>query len=355
MARNDKRVQELPLPPHFTPTNASRWDYRPDQQALFERAQQWRRQHHIGPAGSARFDMQLLVVDMQKDFCFPQGTLYVGGRSGTGAIDDSARLAAFIYRNLGTIKGITATMDTHFAYQIFSASFWVGPDGNPLSPYRVITTEDVHRGQARPNPDLAWWLPSGDYDWLLKQVEFYCTELERAGKYTLYIWPPHCILGSDGHSLVGVIHEARLFFSYVRGSQSWVQIKGDNPLTEHYSVFGPEVPRRFDGVLMAERDTGLVDKLLAADALVIAGEASSHCVKNSVEDLLDEVRARDPALARKVYLLADCMSAVAVPDGKGGFVADFTPEAEAALQRFAEAGMHLVRSTDPVESWPGIG
>ena len=46
------------------------------------------------------------------------------------------------------------------------------------------------------------------------------------------------------------------------------------------------------------------------------------------------------------------MSAVTVPDGKGGFVADFTPQAEAALQRFADAGMHLVKSTDPIASWP---
>ena len=48
------------------------------------------------------------------------------------------------------------------------------------------------------------------------------------------------------------------------------------------------------------------------------------------------------------------MSAVTVPDGKGGFVADFTPQAEAALARFANAGMHLVKSTDPLASWPDL-
>ena len=31
--------------------------------------------------------------------------------------------------------------------------------------------------------------------------------------------------------------------------------------------------------------------------------------------------------------------------------ADFTPQAEAALQKFADAGMHLVKSTDPIENW----
>ena len=52
--------------------------------------------------------------------------------------------------------------------------------------------------------------------------------------------------------------------------------------------------------------------------------------------------------------MTDCMSAVTVPDGKGGFVADFTPQAEAGLQKFKDAGMNLVRSTDPLASWPGL-
>jgi hypothetical protein len=45
------------------------------------------------------------------------------------------------------------------------------------------------------------------------------------------------------------------------------------------------------------------------------------------------------------------MSAVTVPDGKGGFVVDFTPQAEKALDRYREAGMRVVRSTDPMEEW----
>ncbi len=87
---------------------------------------------------------------------------------------------------------------------------------------------------------------------------------------------------------------------------------------------------------------------------MIAGQAASHCVKSSIDDLLAEIALHDEALARKVYILADCMSAVTVPDGKGGFVADFTSEAEQALARFRAAGMHVVRSTDPIEGWPDL-
>jgi nicotinamidase-related amidase len=91
--------------------------------------------------------------------------------------------------------------------------------------------------------------------------------------------------------------------------------------------------------------------LLAADAVIIAGQAASHCVKSSIDDILSEIAAQDRALAKKIYLLTDCMSSVAIPDGKGGFVADFTPEADAALKRFADAGMNLVKSTDAIGAW----
>ena len=95
-------------------------------------------------------------------------------------------------------------------------------------------------------------------------------------------------------------------------------------------------------------------KLLDSDAVVIAGQAASHCVKSSIDDLLDSIQAQDPKLAKKVYVLRDCMSAVTVPDQKGGFLADFTPQAEEALKKFADAGMNVVDSTVPMEDWEGF-
>ena len=294
----------------------------------------------------------LLLVDLQKDFCLPEGALFVGGRSGAGAIDDTRRTAEFIYRNLARLKRITVTMDTHHAFQIFFPSFWVDRDGGPVSAHTTVSADDVRAGRLLPNQDVAWWVCGGDVAWLAKQALFYCEELERAGKYTLYLWPPHCILGSDGHALVGSIQEARMFHSFARGSQSWAEVKGDNALTENYSVLRPEVMTRHDLRPLAPKNTRLVETLLAADAVIVAGQAASHCVRSTLEDLLEEILARDPALARKVYVLEDCMSAVAIPDGRGGFLADFTTQADEALARFAESGMHVVRSTDPISAWP---
>jgi nicotinamidase-related amidase len=343
--------RDLPFPVFYNHEHAARWGYQPRHELVFQAAEDWRKSLDIRPSGSDRTNVHLLLIDVQKDFCFPEGALFVAGRSGRGAIDDNRRIAEFVYRNLDVLTAITTTMDTHFSHQIFFPSFWVDREGKPLAAHREIRTHDIDAGEVRPNPAVARWLCGGNYGWLVKQVRHYCEELEKAGKYTLYLWPPHCILGSDGHALAGVVHEARMFHSYVRGAQSWVEVKGGNALTENYSVLQPEVLTRHDGQPLGQKNTLFLKTLLAADAVIIAGQAASHCVKSSIDDILGEIAAVDMALARKIYLLTDCMSAVTVPDGKGGFVADFTAEAERALKKFADAGMNLVKSTDAIADW----
>lgn len=342
------------MPKFYDPQNAARYAYRPDQGQLFREASTWRAAHRITPSAKDERNVHLLLIDVQKDFCFPEGSLYVAGRSGRGAIDDSQRIAEFIYKNLAVITNVTTTLDTHFAFQIFFPSFWVDRNDAPLAPFREISTDDIDRGDVRPNPAVAAWLCNGNYAWLLKQARYYCEALEKTGKYRLYLWPPHCILGSEGHALAGLVHEARLFHSFVRGAQSWVEVKGGHALTENYSVLRPEVLSRHDGQPLAQRNTAFIKTLLTSDVVIIGGQAASHCVKSSIDDLLDEIVGQDRALASKVYILSDCMSSVTVPDGAGGFVADFTPQADEALERFRAAGMNVVRSTDPIETWPGM-
>src|SRR5205807_9215817 len=103
-----------------------------------------------------------------------------------------------------------------------------------------------------------------------------------------------------------------------------------------------------DGDRIGGRNTELVDKLLSFDAVVVAGQAKSHCVAWTIDDLLSDSAVLE-RLAERTYLLEDCTSAVVVPG-----VVDFTDEADAAFARYAAAGMHVVRSTDPMETWPGL-
>lgn len=343
---------ELPLPEHYRPEHAASFAYQPDVGALLEAAAAFRERHRVASASGDRERVRLLLVDVQKDFCFPEGSLFVAGRSGTGALDDNRRLAEFIYRNLDRLTELLSTLDTHHPVQIFFPAFWQDADGRPLRAHRTVSVADVTSGAVRPNPALAATLTGGDVESLNAQALHYVKELERAGRYTLYLWPPHCLLGTDGHALAGVIQEARLFHTFVRHAKNPLVTKGEHPFTENYSALRPEVLTRPDGSALAEPDHALLEVLLESDRLIICGEAASHCVRSTVDDLLEAIRDREPSLASRVYLLTDCMSSVAVPDGEGGFLSDFTDETDTALRRYAEAGMHLVTSTTPMADWP---
>lgn len=341
-------MADLPLPAHYDPRHATQARYAVrDVAALLRAAQAWRWRHRIPPAADDRARVHLLVVDDQVDFSFPEGALYVAGRTGAGAMDAHRNLVEFIYHNLHRITAITCTLDTHLPFQVFFPAAHLREDGTHPEPHTIVSADEYRRGVYRPNPAVAAHL-GVEPEWLRRQFIHYCEQLEATGKYQLYLWPPHCLLGSDGHRLAGVVEEARLFHAYCRGADDPLVIKGTHPLTEHYSVFRPEVTTTHEGGAIegAAVNTGLLDTLLAADALVVAGEASSHCVRESLTDLLAHVRRRDPTLARTVYILEDCMAPVVVPGGR-----DFTDDAEAALRRVEEAGMHRVRSTVPIAEW----
>jgi nicotinamidase-related amidase len=337
------------IPPFVDLARNNRWDYSPNENELAPLALDWGRQQRITPAGKDETRrIHLLVIDEQKDFCHKEGSLYVAGRSGEGAVADNARLAAFIYHNLGAITHITSTMDTHFFQQIFFPDFWRDENDAPLAPGRIITVDDVHSRRVRPNPRNAVWLCDGDVAWLNHQCRYYVEELARKGKYQLMIWPWHCLLGTPGHNLVGIYQEARVVHSAARSMQTWTEPKGMGALTEFYSVIAPEVMDRWDHLNppLGQINTLLLAKLQQADALIIAGQAASHCVAYTIADLLERFGADAPAMLQKIYVMRDCMSAVVLPQ------VDFTQNAEEALQRFADAKMHVVESTQPLDTWP---
>ena len=100
------------LPAHFDPAKVGEvWRVPYQERAIA--AQAWARQQHIQPATSDRQRFCLLAIDVQNTFCIPGYELFVGGRSGTGAVNDNIRLCEFIYRNLAEITEIALTMDTH--------------------------------------------------------------------------------------------------------------------------------------------------------------------------------------------------------------------------------------------------
>jgi nicotinamidase-related amidase len=340
-------MDELPLPGHYDPDKV-REVWRVPYQGLDLQAEAWAKEHDIQPAFQDTVKIMLILVDVQNTFCIPGFELFVGGRSGTAAVDDNRRLCRFIYRNLHRITEICPTLDTHQAMQIFHGIFLVNDQGEHPPPYSLITVEDIETGVWRFNANIAESLEL-DADYGQAYLHHYVKKLEKGGKYALTIWPYHAMLGSIGHALVSAIDEAVFFHGIARNSQPNFQIKGNSSLTENYSVLRAEVLEGPDGSRVARKNGWLVRRLKQFDAFVIAGQAKSHCVAWTVADLLNDINELDKELCRKIYLLEDCTSPVVIPGA-----VDYSDEAAEAYQRFADAGMHVVKSTDPMQSWPGL-
>lgn len=255
---------------------------------------------------------QLVIIDPQNDFCKKDGTLYV-----PGAEDDCGRLATFIERNKTAIDAMHITLDSHPLFHIAHPSFWVDANGNAPEPYTVITASAFAEGT---------WKPAKDE--LYRQTEEYLWELEARGHYNLIIWPPHCLTATKGFCVVdSVIEAARVWESAGAGRNVNFVVKTSNPFTEHYSAVQAEVPDKNDP--STRTNFAFIDALKKADKIIIAGEALSHCVANTIRDLIAYIPAN------RMMLLRDCTSSV------GGF----ENVGSAALDEFVAKGLTTVDSS----------
>jgi nicotinamidase-related amidase len=340
-------MEELPLPGHFDASRVGEVWRVPYEDCAAE-AQAWAERHGLRPASEDAFRVCLLAVDVQNTFCVPGFELFVAGRSGSGAVDDNRRLCEFLYRNLGTITQIMPSLDTHRAMQVFHAIWLVDEDGRHPPPYSLVSHPEVEAGRWRVNPRVTAALGI-DPEYADRHLAHYTRQLAEGGKYDLTIWPYHAMLGGIGHALVSALEEAVFFHAVARYGSPEFQVKGDEALTEHYSMLGPEVTEGPDGDSLGEKNRALIERLLTFDAVIVAGQAKSHCLAWTIDDLLEDDDVQERRLAERTYLLEDCTSPVVVPG-----VVDYTDEADAAFERYRAAGMHVVRSTDPIAGWPGV-
>ncbi|MCF2489532.1 nicotinamidase [Dyadobacter sp. CY347] len=228
----------------------------------------------------------LLLIDAQFDFCNPKGALYV-----PGAETDVERIARLIALEGEKIDSIFVTLDTHKVLDIAHPLFWEDANGNTVAPFTLITAANVKSGK---------WTPRYDRDYVIRYLE----TLEAEGEFKHFIWPEHCLIGSKGAALDDTIMEALLAWTHRTGRDYKAIIKGTNPLTEHFGVFRAQVP--VANAPETELDQGFLNDLSAFDQILVAGEARSHCVATSINQILKYA----PELASKVTILSDCMSDV---------------------------------------------
>ncbi|MFA6437241.1 MAG: isochorismatase [Candidatus Paceibacterota bacterium] len=299
----------------------------------------------VKPASRDRIRIGLLIIDPQNTFCHPElAELLV-----PHAWEDNTRLMHFILDNIARITAIDVSLDTHSPMQIFHPIFWVDKDGNHPAPGTEITHENVVRGMWRINPEVGYRF-SRTQKWLDDYALWYTSELEKREKKPLMIWTYHGILGSFGHALDSSVEYAIFVHEMARQTTRFTILKGTNPFTEYYSIVGPEVSKAHDGSVIDNFNFELIRRFLGYDTLIIAGQSRSHCAPESLNDIMNNAESADEFAPRSklrignIYFLDDCSSSIP----------GFEKQTNEAFARFAARGLHIVKSTTPMEEWPNI-
>lgn len=263
--------------------------------------------------------IHLVVIDPQNDFCDANGSLYV-----PGAEDDIGRLARMVERLKDRLADIHITLDSHRKVDISHPMWWRDADGRPPPPFTLISADDLREGR--------WntYLPS-----FRTRSLAYLEALEQRRRYMHTIWPEHCLIGDAGHNvhptLSAAVHEWESRFAMAE-----FVTKGSNPWTEHFSAVRAEVPDPEDPD--TQINGGFVKTLEQADVILLAGQALSHCVANTVLDVAESFS--DPSFVRKLVLLEDATSQVPDPPGTALF-SDFTAR---FLDDMTRRGMRIDRT-----------
>ncbi len=234
-------------------------------------------------------NIHLLVIDPQNDFCDPGGSLYV-----PGAERDMDRLALLVHRLRDKLADVHITLDSHRKVDIAHPIWFVDSDGHHPDPFTSITAADMTGG--------AWTTTVPAFR---DRTLAYLRALETGGRYPHVIWPYHCLIGSGGHAVWPRLFEAVAEWEE-RFATPDIVTKGSNPFTEHFSAVRAEVPDPEDPT--TQLNAGLIATLEDADVVLLAGEARSHCLANTVRDITSALT--DPGTIEKLILLTDATSDV---------------------------------------------
>jgi nicotinamidase/pyrazinamidase len=231
-----------------------------------------------------------LIIDPQEDFCNPDtGALYVPG---AGA--DMERLATMLRRVAPKLDDIHVTLDSHHFVDIAHPIWWKDSSGNHPDPFTIVTLSDLDAGR---------WTTT--QPGMYRRSREYVATLEKNGRYPLCIWPYHCLIGSTGHAVVPELFKALQGWEKDFACVDYVT-KGSNMWTEHYSAVKADVPDAADP--STQINTALIQTLMDADLIFVAGEAGSHCLANTVRDIAESFG--DDRYVQKLVLLTDATSPV---------------------------------------------
>jgi nicotinamidase-related amidase len=258
--------------------------------------------------------IDLVLIDPQNSFCkvvpaSEQQLRHDGELCVSGAWDDMERVAGVIDRLRGKLNDIHVTLDSHHHLHVAHPCWYKDSSGNQPLPFTIMREENGSivgsrfdsNGNQHDVGEYTCFKPS-----VHKRTLDYLRTLSANNRYPHCIWPPHCLIGTQGHNVVPHVYEALLNWEKENFAAVDFVTKGSNFFVEHFSAVKAEVVDPEDP--STQLNTDFINTLMEADEVIFAGEAGSHCLANTVRDIADSFK--DDSFIKKCVLLTDGTSPV---------------------------------------------
>jgi nicotinamidase-related amidase len=338
----------------------------------------------------------LLIIDPQQDFVDNnsnghKASLGVGGASG-----DLDRLCGFLTGNPNAFSEIHVSLDSHTKTHIGHVGFWTPENASSTTVsipqyFETLHVDTIMESESDPYKKFPILVgdPIGNVKTPKQYAFAYKPELQEIAytyiqkmhelkkgangstKPTPCIWPEHCIIEpvSEGWKLYEPL-KIKLEELKNSGIKVFYHEKGTNDFVEMYSIFSAEVPFETLGVndklpeeykkyisatLPDASETSnsanvnqnyktnfnekLFEKLMGEkgeNKVFVCGEAKSHCVKTSLEDMVEN--CKDQYQTKNIFVFEDMTSTITTPD--------FTEVTNAAYNTLKEKGVNLIKSSE---------
>ena len=288
--------------------------------------------------------IDLVIIDPQNSFCKvvpsdQQQVVHDGELCVPGAWEDMERVAALVTRLSDKLHEIHVTLDSHHPLHIAHPVYFRNvSDGSNPNPFTILREENGKIiGSAidsNGNPyDVGEFVTSLRSE--LQETLDYLVALRTGGRYPHCIWPQHCLIGTPGHNVVQPLFDALFAWEskHIGAIVDFVT-KGSNYRREHFSAVKAEVIDNEDDTTALNTD--FINTVMAADEILLAGEALSHCLANTVRDMANSFK--DDSFIQKCVLLTDGSSNV---PGFNGYGTDFINEMTARGMKTATCADYL--------------
>lgn len=234
----------------------------------------------------------LFIIDPQNDFVLNNGMLPV-----QNAKQDMGRVISFLDLRGNEIEDILISLDAHRNIHVGHPSFWEMKDGSEVKPFTLVD------------------------DNMLKLIKprfcsaYVKSDIKKNGP--VMIWPEHCVKGDHGYCIYSPLMDAL---------NNW-QLKTGKPID--FVEKGQDIRFEMHSAFSRGKNLDVLKNIAGYDRVVVCGEALSHCVKQTVEDMLNFFGVLDKT---QIIVFNDCTSAI-----PGFDMTDWTEQMKAKGVVFTES------------------